>query len=202
MSVERPWEEPFQRLIEQLKTNWTEVPKKETASPVEKNPMPAGRWCSYPFFRAMRGDDQVVLTISESPVGTGDMLDAADNYEFLMLSVYRPLEARLTLRHEGIFDRLKKSIKFEWEYQTGNKEFDRKYYIVDARTDRDKALASNAEFQEQVRKLEPLTSIALMSSGVHLSVAIEDESVLSFESVDDYLGRLIRLADLAGRHSS
>ncbi|MCP4684696.1 MAG: hypothetical protein GY867_04530 [bacterium] len=147
MSVEKPWEKQFQRLVEDLDAHWGQGEVQESAPnpDVISRSSGGGLW-TYPFYRGERGDDT-----------------------------------------------------FEWEYQTGNEEFDRKYYVVDARSDKDKMLANNSDFQEIIKQLEPFAAIALSSSGVHLSRAIGGESVMTFQLVDEYLGRLEKLAELAGR---
>jgi len=197
MSLERPWEKAFSKLIESLKTSWGEsLPPRRTSDPGRDRPSIGSSW-TYPAVAWHRGENRVVVSISESPVGCGGLLDAMDNYEFLHISLIRKLNALLILRHEGIFDRLKKAIKFEWEYQTGNREFDRKYYIVEARSESDKRLVCSGEFQGLIEQLEPIASVALLESGIHCSLAIDDESVLSSERVENVLDRMDRIAGLA-----
>jgi hypothetical protein len=191
---------PFEKLVVELEARWGEESTDKAPSAPNGESLISGRslW-AYPFFSGTREGSRVAVTISEQPVGQGNLLDAADNCEFLQISLFRKIGVCLILRHEGIFDRLKKKIRFDWEYQTGNAEFDRKYYIAEARSERDRKLVDKGDFQKLVNKLEPFASLALLDSGVHCSLFIEDESILSFECIDSYLRQLQLIIELADR---
>jgi len=197
MSVERRWEKPFDKLIEQLNIQYGKGAAEPTVPGVSAPKPASGCVWTYPVFAGGRGEDKVFVTVSETPVGIGTFLDAADNYEFLQLSLCRPLKTKLTLRHEGFFDRLKKSIKFEWEYQTGHEKFDRKYFILDAIAEGDRKLVSNREFQALIEQAEPFASLALWKSGVHLSSALAEGDELSLGRIEERLARLEVLANFA-----
>jgi len=197
MSLERPWEKAFDQLRRELEKAYETVEKPHAdAQRVQAQSGGVNIW-QYPQFAAARQGVPVAVTIGEFPIGAVDAIGGSDNVEFLQLSVLRPLGLTITVRHEGFADRFFKAVKIEWEFQTGNPEFDRKYYIVDIRTEKDKQLARDPRFQEQVEKLEPFASVVLSNRGAHWSQSIEDGSQLTFPYVDDRLGRLTDLAALA-----
>jgi len=195
MSFERPWEKAFDQLRRALEKAYEMVDKPHTdAERVQDQSGGVNIW-QYPQFAATRKGMLVTVTIGEFPIGVVDAIGGSDNVEFLQLSVFRPLGLTITIRHEGFADRFFKAVKIEWEFQTGNPEFDRKYYITCLCGESPHGI--QGRFQRQIEKLEPFASVVLSDRGVHWSQSIEDGSQLTFPYVDDHLGQLTDLATLA-----
>jgi hypothetical protein len=174
MSLARPWEDAYGRLLVELDKRWGQTSPASAPTPWE-----GVAWNEYPGFSGKRNGEQVYISLSA---------------DLLSLSVFGPMGVRVVIRPEGLVDRFLKAIRFDWEFQTGNLLFDREFYIEQVKTDVDKKLVRDSAFQKLVGKLAPFVSLAVTDKGVHLSLMIEGESQLTANYLEERLELLSQLA--------
>ena len=198
MGLENPWERPYAALLVELRARWG-IPGAEERRAGRKERVFYGSSWSYPAFVGNRRGREVMVDIAEHPFGGGDLLSGMDNSEFFNLVILWHSKLDIVIRREGWFDRFKKRVKLDWEYQTGNPEFDRSFYILGARSKADRDLLKNPAFQAGVTRLEPFETLGVIKTGLGCSIAIQDDSLFRFIFVDQKLATLTELADLIER---
>jgi hypothetical protein len=178
MSLARPWENAYKRLLVELESRWGKTPVPGTIAAV-LSPWDRAAFDEYPGFVGERERDQFYVSLKA---------------DLLSLSVFRPLDAQVVIRPEGFVDRFLKAVRLDWEYQTGNPIFDHKFYFEQIKTEAEKRLVCDPGFQKLVVKLEPFVSVAVTDKGVHWSVMVDAELRLTVGFVDERLGFLSQLA--------
>jgi hypothetical protein len=186
MSLARPWEDEYRRLLLEIEKRWSKSRATGT-SVAGQSRWDAVAWDEYPGFAGERDGEQCYVSLKA---------------DLLSLSVFRPLGAHVVIRPEGFVDRFLKAVWLDWEFQTGNPVFDHRFYIERVRTDEEKRLVCDPEFQKLIEKLEPFVSLAVTENGVHWSLAIEGDSHLTVGFLDDRLGILSQLAKLVPNATS
>ena len=177
MSLARPWEDAYKRLLVELESRWSKTPR-ATATP-GPSAWDRAAFDEYPGFAGERDGEQFYVSLKA---------------DLLSLSVFRPLDVHVVIRPEGFVDRILKAVRLDWEFQTGNPVFDHKFYIERVKTDGEKKLVCDPGFQKLVEMLEPFVSLAVTDKGVHLSLTIEWEAQLTVDFLDERLAFLFQLA--------
>jgi hypothetical protein len=194
MAAERPWKKPFDDLLEELTAYWggTTEGYDDNVSPDGRS-VPASYWL-YPRYSVdVKGYD-VRIEIREMPFRGMNFLEGGDNVEYLRISTLVESNFNAIIRHEHFFDRWKKALRLDWEFQTGSEEFDSKYFIIADHKDNPMAL-SDPKMQRQIVALEPFYSLQIGRNESMLSQVITDEDQLSIENVKPVIDNLLVFAD-------
>jgi len=193
MSLEKPWQKPFEKLLQEF----LQQCRGEISRPGSKGELPSwGDDLSFFFYPTFHGELQgqtFTIEISEFPASGFSDFEAADNVEYLRIFITKPTEYSVQVIHESWFHRLEKKFHLDREFQTGNSEFDRRYYLR-SQADKDRQLLQDPRFQEMIMSLESFSVLQVLDSGVRWSQMISDEKQLEFLVVDDYLKRMLKLA--------
>jgi hypothetical protein len=180
MSLGRPWEEEYRLLLAELEGRWGKKLEGE-----DYDVMDAARWdatlgFSYPSFAGKSEGRSIGISLSE---------------DVLEIAIFLSLGATLVIRPEGMLERFLKKVRLQWEFQTGNTGFDRRYSIDDARNNKDKMLVQNASFQKTVQEMGPFVRLALSEKNARCAFYVQDESVLKIAFVDQKLSCLWALVN-------
>ena len=200
MSLERPWEEPYDRLLDELSSHYPgevtnrEFPESQNGRTVDS------AYFVYPMFTFPTGSGKARVSISEHPASGAAMIDSADNVEFLRIEQYFRTPFQIAVRQEGLFDRFQKFIGLTWEYQTGDEEFDRRY-MLSISGDGEKALVGETEFRESIKHLEPFAALVVKEWGLGCTREITSASTLHFPRVRDFINRTNELTQIISRHT-
>ncbi len=195
MSLEKPWERPFEKLLGEFSQQYEgEIsrPKSEGACP-SWGTDPS--FLFYPTFSSELKGQKFIIEISEFPASDISYFEASDNVEYLRIFIVKPTQYSIVVTHEDWLHWLEKKIHLDREFQTNNDEFDRRYY-VSPKSDEDKQLLMDLKFQQMVRSLEPFSLLQVSKSGVRRSQMITDEEQLDFSAVDGCLKKTLELAKL------
>ncbi len=194
MSFEKPWEKPYGHLLTELKDRWSgELAYGLVGSFGHHRGFASTSVFAYPACYCTLRDYPLTVEISEFPFTGPPAVEAMDNVEYLRLIVSMESDYNIVIRHEGIHNKLLRTLGLSPEFQTGNHSFDKKYFI-EARSEHDQNLIRQSNFQALIGKLEPLALIALLPRRLHWSQIIKDESQLSFAAIDNYANWLVELA--------
>jgi len=160
MTLEKLWRKPYQKLIGELTEQWGG----KVIDPSENDrggflQAPPGMF-EYPRFFADIEEFHLRVESSELPFLGASFLEGADNYEYLRISASTDTDTKMSLavRHEGFYDRMKKALRLEWEYQTGYEEFDKKYFILADHRGHPERLRDSA-IQQAIMAMEPFEGI-------------------------------------------
>lgn len=195
MSLEKPWEKPFEKLLQEFLRQY----KGKISESGSKAELPSwGYDTSFFFYPSFYGEwkgQTFTIEISEFPAPGFSDFEAIDNIEYLRIFVVIPTPYSIVFTHKDWLCRLGKRLHLDREFQTGNGEFDRKYY-VNLKSDEDKQLLMNSRFQEKVYGLEPFSVVQVLKSGVRWSQMITHEKQLQFLVVDDYFKKIFELSKI------
>jgi len=191
MGLETPWEKPFEELLQEMSQNY----KGEISRSESRDIRDGTFYFVYPTFHGELQGHKLVIEISEFPGSDISYLEAADNVEYLRIFISVPTKYSIVITHESWFDRLKKKFHLDQEFQTGEEDFDRKYYLR-LESDKDKKLLKDSKFEETVKSLEPFSVLQVFKSGVRWSQVLTDKKQLTFNTVDSYLQTTLKLAKM------
>jgi hypothetical protein len=196
MSLEKPWEKPFEGLLQEISQHYRgEIYKADSRKPISSYDGVDSSYFLYPVFHGELPGQKFLIEISEFPASDISDLEAIDNVEYLRIFVIKPTLYRITVAHEDWLRRLEKKFHLDREFQTGNEEFDRRYYLR-PQSEKDKQLLRDSQFQEMVRGIEPFSVLQVSKSGVRWSQMITDEKQLDFLVVDNYLKKTLELTTM------
>ncbi len=191
MTVEKPWKDLFDRLLQQMVSRW----HGRVSGLDEKSP---GETYVYPIFMGELEGYKFTVEISEFPRVSKRPrpIEGMDNVEYLRIHVTALNEHNIQATHESFADRVGKFFHLEHEIQTGNKDFDHRFFIK-LRSPRDKEFISDTKIQELIYELEPFTVLEIAPSGILWSQMIQDKKQLVYATVERSVNHILRLADLA-----
>ena len=134
---------------------------------------------SYPAYHAVIDDIPVSIALS----GRDELsisLKCLSRWEF-------------RLRHELRFDRVMKFLRLDYEFKSGDPDFDRTYYIETIKpSNRD--IFRDATFREYVKKLEPFVRLVVTDSRLATSRKIDNPDYLIPSTFSDFATQLIKIA--------
>lgn len=196
MGAEKPWQEPFDNLLRDMTTRWGGKVTDEQSKLLDetRSGLSTSLWI-YPVYSGELNVYPFSVTVSERPIARYGYFDDLDNVEHLRLTVTFSTPHEIIIRREGIFDRFKKAAHLAHEVQTGDEDFDRRYFLQTSPKE-DRSLLRSPKFRSAVKNLEPFTVVGILPSGVTWAVELKRASQLHFEHVHDLLTRLMHLADV------
>jgi hypothetical protein len=195
MSLEKPWEKPFEGLLQEISQHYRgEISGSDSKKPISSYGVDSSYFL-YPVFYGELQGQKFMIEISEFPASDFSDLEAIDNVEYLRIFVIKPTLYRITVTHEDWLRLLEKKFHLDREFQTGNKEFDRRYYLG-PQSEKDKQLLRDLRFQEMVRGIEPFSVLQVSESGVRWSQMITGEEQLDLSLVDNYLKKALELTTM------
>ncbi|MCK5127416.1 MAG: hypothetical protein KAR42_14265 [candidate division Zixibacteria bacterium] len=104
------------------------------------------------------------------------------NYdEFIGVLIRTSCACKFTIRHERFHDKLRKAIGAEYEFQTGNKKFDWKYFIS-GDSEAYKDIIIDTELQCMIEELEPFKALYVVENSIFLERITKNKD--EFDGVD------------------
>lgn len=195
MSWEKPWQEPFASLLNQLSANFKGDISSQKSRP-EARPIDTEiSFFLYPSFRGELHEQKFIIEISEFPEFAFSVFEAEDNVEYLRIFAIQPSQYSLVITHENWLHQFKKKLHLESEFQSGSEEFDRRYYLR-PESDQDQRFLKKAKFQNVVKALEPFSVLEILKSGILWSQHIADEKQLVYSKVARYLRKILELVEI------
>ncbi|KPK63428.1 hypothetical protein AMJ83_07115 [candidate division WOR_3 bacterium SM23_42] len=189
MTLEKPWKKHFKRLLEQMTSNW----RGRLTGPDEQS---LAEIYTYPTFNGEYKGRKFIVEISEFPStprkpGLGEGMD---NVEYLRIRFTVESKYRIRITHEDFADRLGKLMHLQHEFQTGDKKFDRRFFIKLVSQD-DRQLMLDAAVRDLISELEPFAIIEITQNGILWSQMLRSKKQLEFETVSRHLARFSKLVD-------
>ncbi len=200
--MEKPWKVKYDallgELIRALNGKIIEVQKKE---PEDDRGWGGTDIFLYPRFEFEFKGMQANIDLNEAPYfrrqafeRIGVSFEVSDNVDYLRIAVFKSNKYTLIIHPEGFADKFFKAIKLNWEFQTGIKEFDKKF-LLDLESDDDKTFIKNQETQLKIFQLAPFDELAIHKTGVYWSQEVYNEKQLSFSHLEKFLRITAELAD-------
>jgi hypothetical protein len=112
--------------------------------------------------------------------------------QFLTIRLFFETEHNVLIRREHLTDKIWKVVGLEREYETGNNDFDKSYFL-DVKAKYSEALVRSVEFQNAITGLEPFTTVRIRPSGLGWSQEIRRKAQLEHITVGQYANRLLDL---------
>ncbi len=182
MSLEKPWEKPFELLLSEMEAAWGGTVKRSKESDF---------WV-YPTYKTEIEAHPTYIEVSEFPVAGISVGEAADNVEYLRIYVQTKTDHELFIRQENFLDDVKKKFGLLVEHQTGSEVFDDKYVLF-VRGDVDKDLLKQPDTQESIQELAP-SAMRIFEHGIQWSQQLQREEQLEFGTIAKCAERLVDLA--------
>ena len=200
MFSEKPWNKEFRRLINDINNRWgcTYTDPHKPSQRINFDDKDFARIDDKFFYRIFSfkiNEHEFFVTISEFALPGYDLIDSADNSEYLSLTLGAHCGLRMALRHEHFMDRFKKKIGLENEIQVGDPGFDREYFII-SRPNIDAAPIRTGAFRTAIRAFEPFSGIFISPGSVTVAQALGDENTLCLKHIEEVTAKLVTLAKL------
>lgn len=186
MGLEKPWENPFDVLLKRLVASWGGEIKRADQREISETFI-------YPTYYGNLKGFRIEIEISEFPSREPYYMEANDNLEYLRIHFGVPGNFAIKITHEGLGQKLRKLFHLVDEFQTGNQEFDKKYWLKTG-FETDKQLLTNKKFQDLIFKLEPFSFFEISGFEIFWSQEISGKSQLEFDTVNRYAGILLEIA--------
>ena len=186
MSLEKPWDKPYDDLLRLVIQKWPGTIRhsgRKTAKDMYLYPTFAGTKNGLPF----------EIEISEFPDRKLDLYEAEDNVEYLRIFVSVKNRHAIKITHENFAQKTSKFFKLSKEFQTGSKVFDKKYWL-ELNSKQDEDLLCNRIFQDKIYQLEPLSLIEISKTGILWSLELTKKSQLSIASLEKRLNASLAIA--------
>ncbi|MEE9553173.1 MAG: hypothetical protein V3W18_02655, partial [candidate division Zixibacteria bacterium] len=139
------------------------------------------------------------VTISEFALPGISVMEAADNVEYISILLITPCTFSAAIRHEIFMDRFKKKIGLEFEAQTGDESFDKKYFII-SKPKEDISHLKSRQVQEKIINLEPFSGLHFSKGGINLAHVINNSGRLNIRSIEPIIKHLIDLAKFVSKN--
>jgi hypothetical protein len=191
MLSDKPWRKEFDRLLEVMKARW--------GGRIDKMHDPDHGGLSltdlyvYPIYKTAVDNFNLHITISEFPLPGINVMAAADNVEFISILMTAPCTFNAAIRHESFMDRFKKKLGLEYEAQTGNEKFDKKYFLITPPKE-DLGSLKSIQVQQRIMDLEPFDGVYLGKGGISFSNMITDAKELEIQNIERTIEKLKKLA--------
>lgn len=191
MTAEKPWKDPFDKLLQQMVSHWH-----GRVSGLDEKSL--GEMCVYPAFMGELKGYKFTVEMSEFPRVSKrpSRIEGMDNVEYLRIHVTVLNEHNIQVTHESLADRVGKFFHLEHEFQTGNKDFDHRFFIR-LRSPQDKKFIADSKIQELIIELEPFIVLEVTPSGILWSQMIEDQKQLAYADVERFVHSILKLAESA-----
>jgi hypothetical protein len=186
MSLEKPWEEPYDELLGKIAMKWE-------GKIYKPSPKSTKNMFIYPTFVGTKNGMKFEIDVSEFPDRKMNMLEAEDNVEYLRISIIVPNQYAVRITHEDFAFKVRKALRLTKEFQTGSMAFDKKYWLK-LNSTADEKLLTNRIFQDKVFQLEPLALLEITRQGILWSQEITRKSQLSITSLEKHLNNVFAIA--------
>lgn len=191
------WLSHFRHLVNELEECWeTGTSSGATGSITLREPKVATFVYGYSTFSGQWGDDRVSVTIAHFPDAITTKMNPGDHMEVLCLTLRRPFEGFVSLRHTQWNDRLLAKFPQTLMIVTDDERIDQEYF-VEAKTDGNKRTVRSGEFGRIINRLPVMSSFAIRDTGISVSIPIEKDSQLSTSYVEKVWSDLVAIAELA-----
>lgn len=194
MLSEKPWRKEFDNLLKKMKALWggqiTSFDDPDVSSDKKLSSLYV-----YPIYKATVDGFPVHVTISEFPLPGGGLIAAADNVEYISILLIAPCAFEAAIRHEHLMDRFKKKLGLEYEVQTGNEKFDKKYFLI-TQLEKDVSILKSNQVQQHIMDLEPFDGLHFSKGGINSTHVINDKKMLKVQNIETIVKKLIALANL------
>jgi hypothetical protein len=133
-------------------------------------------------------------------VASLELIVSSGNVHLICLRIESAHALRGSIIHEGFMHRFQKKVFLEPEYETGNAEFDRTYFIKTKENDSLRPLDS-VSVQQAITQLEPFFDIEFTLNCTSATFAVGGEEVFAPNKVLNDLSNLRQLVEIIERKS-
>lgn len=198
MTYEKPWQQEFSQLLEELEaTLGGQIIRQRTT------PKPDAEWgaslevgasyFNYDRFRCELDGVRLEVEISHHALLGDSALVEGDYEEFLVVSAqFEPLGI-FRVHPKGFFDRIRKALGFSGTFATGDKEFDQMFCLIVPDKDAE-PLVKRKDVQASIKALMPFEFLQAHPGGIRCSELIADMAQLESAHVAERLRHVARLA--------
>ncbi len=133
----------------------------------------------YPVYQASIEGYQVGMALSDS-----DLLD---------LSFASPMKWAFKIRHEHWADKMFKKLRLDYEFQSGDAAFDKKYYI-ETKDPAHRKVFLEASLRDYVQRLEPFEKLVATTSRMAIARKIDSPDLLKPSAMKEMLDIMFQAA--------
>lgn len=192
------WKKEFDTLLQTLKTEWTGEIREPKKHPGNVTGAVDVDYWEYPEFRATLDGHRIEISLSELPAKQMSMLSAPED-EFLYCVLFGEFTPEFAITVEGTFDRIKKFLKIDHEYQSGDQKFDSDFYLS-PRNEAARAALKGEDVRDCIRALEPFALVEVRQGSIFLSRGLHHAELLDPEPVGQTFRSLVSLAEKISRN--
>ena len=186
----RHWEKTYRSLLTEMNSAWGTGQSEEE---FDRRFESFGK-ITYPEFKGHIVDNRFLLSLSDSSLqvisNRPSTYSGGGGHEYIRITFFANHDHDFCLVHEGIYDRIRKTLRMDWEFQTGNDEFDRRYFL-DVTEPRSKQLLSERAFQTTIVAAEPFSVIQVTPNYVTHSTEVKTDDELDIVRISSSLSRCI-----------
>jgi hypothetical protein len=207
MSLYKPWEKDYNRLLQKIVAQWggtvddAELKSRQNKESYETRTL--GASFIYPIYTGTMKNIQFMIEISLFPgsVRTQSRIVAIDAIRYLRIYFFLKNNYNLQLTREDLEDRMEKFFHLTNEIQTGNPDFDKRFFIKSS-TQKDQALVTESKIQELVTRLDPFELLEIIPTGIIWSITLTQNDQLDFSRVDKTVLTLLELTETINEHKN
>jgi len=150
----------------------------------------------YPIYTGTLKNIQFIIEISRFPgsVRQQSRPVAWDGLQYLRIYFFLKNNYNLQLTREDLEDRMEKFLHLTNEIQTGNPDFDKRFFIKSS-TQKDQALVLDGKIQELITLLDPFELLEIISTGIIWSKTLTEKNQLEFPRIEKTMLTLLKLTE-------
>jgi hypothetical protein len=122
------------------------------------------------------------------------MIVSVEGILYLRIYFFTKNNFNLTFSHEEVGDRMQKKLHLTTEVQSGDPEFDKRFFIQSS-TENGATLLHNSRVREWITHLYPFDRLEIIPSGIVWSRNLSDKTQLAFPFVEKIVETIFKLAE-------
>jgi hypothetical protein len=150
----------------------------------------------YPIYTGTLKDIRFMVEISRfvGSVRQMSMIVSVEGILYLRIYFFTKNNFNLTFSHEEVGDRMQKKLHLTTEVQSGDPEFDKRFFIQSS-TENGATLLHNSRVREWITHLYPFDRLEIIPSGIVWSRNLSDKTQLAFPFVEKIVETIFKLAE-------
>jgi len=195
MDWEKPWKKEFNIILDELSQLYSGKIVDPADSKTDSFRVADKDYFIYRSFHGSLNGIEFVIEINELPLSGRQILDGDDNTEYLRIHLRIPTKYKIFITQEKWGHKLQKVLRLDKEFQTGNEEFDKKFYLK-PNSEKDKGLLKDSSIQAAINAVDSFAEFKLSSNGIYWSNMITKKNQLNIEIISNTIQSLIRMSEM------